>query len=123
MSIRKGKKARNPILGRLTLFLRSHIFWEKMKGWRIMGRVNGIDDNELDDPSLQIHEVLRNYIQMKMNETENELVPYLANTLDGGNGESRSEELRRVELEAMSFAYFDIKNTLWSIEFNRQNSK
>jgi hypothetical protein len=88
-----------------------------------MGRVNGIDDNELDDPSLQIHEVLRNYIQMKMNETENELVPYLANTLDGGNGESRSEELRRVELEAMSFAYFDIKNTLWSIEFNRQNSK
>lgn len=87
-----------------------------------MGRVNGIDDKELNDPSVQIHEVLRNYLQMKLNEMENELVPYLANTLDGGKGESRSQELRRVELEAMSFAYFDIKNTLWSIEFNRQDS-
>jgi len=88
-----------------------------------MGRVNGIDDKDLDNPSLQIQDILRNYLQLKMNETENELVPYLANIVDGGRGESHAEQLRRVELEALSFAYFDIKDTLWSIEFNRENSK
>ena len=31
-----------------------------------MGRVNGIDDKELDDPSLRIHDILRNYLQMNM---------------------------------------------------------
>ena len=88
-----------------------------------MSKISDINDKDLEDTSLEIHELLLIYIQKKMDAADQELIPYIANILDGGNGESRSEQLKRVELEALSHAYFDIKSTLWSIEFHRKNLK
>ena len=88
-----------------------------------MSKVSDIDDKDLEDTSLEIHDLLRIYIQKKMDATEQELVPYIANILDGGSGENQTEQLKRVELEALAHAYFEIKSTLWSIEFHRKNLK
>ena len=88
-----------------------------------MSKISDIEDKDLENISLEIHDLLLIYIQKKMDAADQELVPYIANILDGGNGESRSEQLKRVELEALSHAYFDIKSTLWSIEFHRKNLK
>ena len=84
-----------------------------------MSKITDIDDQDLENTSLEIHDLLLIYIQKKMDAADQELIPYIANILDGGNGESRSEQLKRVELEALSHAYFDIKSTLWSIQFHR----
>jgi hypothetical protein len=88
-----------------------------------MSKISDIEDKDLENVSLEIHDLLLIYIQKKMDAAEQELIPYVANMLDGGNGESHSEQLKRVELEALSHAYFDIKSTLWSIEFHRKNLK
>ncbi len=88
-----------------------------------MSKISDIEDKDLENISLEIHDLLLIYIQKKMDAAEQELIPYVANILDGGNGESHSEQLKRVELEALSHAYFDIKSTLWSIEFHRKNLK
>jgi hypothetical protein len=88
-----------------------------------MSKISDIEDKDLENISLEIHDLLLIYIQKKMDAADQELIPYIANILDGGNGESRSEQLKRVELEALSHAYFDIKSTLWSIEFHRKNLK
>lgn len=88
-----------------------------------MSKVSDIDDKDLEDTSLEIRDLLLIYIQKKMDATEKELVPYMANILDGGSGENQAEQLKRVELEALAQAYFEIKSTLWSIEFHRKNLK
>ena len=88
-----------------------------------MSKISDIEDKDLENISLEIHDLLLIYIQKKMDAADPELIPYIANILDGGNGESRSEQLKRVELEALSHAYFDIKSTLWSIEFHRKSLK
>jgi hypothetical protein len=88
-----------------------------------LSKISDIEDKDLENISLEIHDLLLIYIQKKMDAADQELIPYIANILDGGNGESRSEQLKRVELEALSHAYFDIKSTLWSIEFHRKNLK
>ena len=88
-----------------------------------MSKVSDIDDKDLENTSLEIHDLLLIYIQKKMDATEKELVPYMANILDGGSGENQAEQLKRVELEALAQAYFEIKSTLWSIEFHRKNVK
>ena len=88
-----------------------------------MSKVSDIDDKDLEDTSLEIHDLLLIYIQKKMDATEQELIPYMANILDGGSGENQAEQLKRVELEALAQAYFEIKSTLWSIEFHRKNLK
>jgi hypothetical protein len=88
-----------------------------------MSKISDIEDKDLENKSLEIHDLLLIYIQKKMDAADQELIPYIANILDGGNGESHSEQLKRVELEALSHAYFDIKSTLWSIEFHRKNLK
>jgi hypothetical protein len=88
-----------------------------------MSKISDIEDKDLENISLEIHDLLLIYIQKKMDAADQELIPYIANILDGGNGESHSEQLKRVELEALSHAYFDIKSTLWSIEFHRKNLK
>jgi hypothetical protein len=88
-----------------------------------MSKISDIEDKDLENISLEIHDLLLIYIQKKMDAADQELIPYIANILDGGNGESRSEQLKRVELEALSHAYFDIKSTLWSIEFHRKSLK
>ena len=85
-----------------------------------MSKISDIDDRDLEDTSIEIHDLLLIYIQKKMDATDLELIPFIANNLDGGSGESHSEQLKRVELEALSQAYFEIKSTLWSIEFHRK---
>jgi hypothetical protein len=88
-----------------------------------MSKISDIDDKDLENTSIAIHDLLLIYIQKKMDATEQELIPYMANILDGGSGENQAEQLKRVELEALAQAYFEIKSTLWSIEFHRKNLK
>ena len=88
-----------------------------------ISKISDIDDKDLENTSLAIHDLLLIYIQKKMDATEQELIPFVANVLDGGNGVTHSEQLKRVELEALSSAYFEIKSTLWSIQFHRKNLK
>ena len=88
-----------------------------------MGRIEFIEDKDLDNRSLEIHDLLRIYLQNRMNETENELMPLLHNILDGGSGESDSEHLKRIELQAISDTYMTVFITLTSIDLDRKGIK
>ena len=84
-----------------------------------MSKVYGVDDKELEDLSIPIHDLLNGYLKNAMYEAELELTPYLENISEVGSGENFEEQLQRRELTGCMDAYVQIYSTLTSLIFER----